>query len=42
VLAPFWVALRGPVPIVAPSLRLRVLLVVAIAANWAWLVLTGV
>jgi len=44
VLAPMWIALRGPVPVVAPSLprRARWLLALALAANWAWLVATGV
>jgi len=43
-LAPAWIALRGPLPTLAPSLplRARVALVAALAANWAWLVARGV
>ena len=44
VLAPLWLALRGPVPVFPRQLPVpaRVALVLAIAANWAWLITTRV
>ena len=43
-LAPLWLYARGPVPVVRPELplRARVLLALAIAVNWGWLVTMGV
>src|SRR5262249_18943967 len=38
-LAPAWLALRGPVPVIALRRRLFVL---PVLANWAWLVVRGV
>jgi hypothetical protein len=42
--APAWVALRGPVPVLAPVLpsRARMALCAALCANWVWLVWRGV
>ena len=44
VLAPLWLAARGPVPVLPRSLPLpvRVFVVLVVAANWAWLVARGV
>ena len=43
-LAPLWLALRGPVPVLPRQLPVaaRVALVLAVAANWAWLITTRV
>lgn len=43
-LAPAWVALRGPMPVLVPVLpaRARALLVALIALDWAYLVVRGV
>jgi hypothetical protein len=44
ILLPLWVALRQPVPLLAPELprRARMLLVALLALDWAYLVLKGV
>ena len=45
VVAPPWVALRGPLPVVAfsvPTKRLRLAVGVALGAQWMWLVAQGV
>ena len=43
-LAPLWLYARGPVPTLSPNLpvRARLLLGLAIAVNWGWLVATRV
>jgi hypothetical protein len=43
-LAPAWVALRGPLPVLAPVLpaRARVALAAALAGNWIYLIGRGV
>jgi hypothetical protein len=43
-LAPAWVALRGPLPVLAPALpaRARAALVLAFLFNWSYLVARGV
>ena len=43
-LAPLWLALRGPVPVLPRELPMpvRVALVLAVVANWAWLITTRV
>jgi hypothetical protein len=43
-LAPAWVALRGPLPALAPELpgRARAALVAALAGNWMYLIARGV